>query len=221
VKRLLATVLLVTALALPGGAVLAQGGTGDLEVQIVQGPALVTPPTTQGEVRLRITNHGPDAIGFAPSGPDTGITLTIEHIPYYELYGAAFIVEGLSGDAVSSEFGVTDLPPYEPTALYRFRFRVLDPGDSAELTVQYGINYLAEELVPDGRFTLRVRTGVIWDVDPNMDNNVTFMTFNLVPPIPVPTLDAVGLAVFALALVGAFFLLRRAKTPEDQAEMGR
>ncbi len=42
------------------------------------------------------------------------------------------------------------------------------------------------------------------------DNDETFMTFNLVPsPPPVPTLDATALVVFVLALVGAFFVLRR------------
>jgi hypothetical protein len=209
-KRLALVVFLATALTLPGGAVLAQGGTGDLEVQIIQGPAPVTPPTAQGELSFRIINHGPDAVGFAPTGPDTGVTLTIEHLPYRELYGSAFIIEGLTGDAVSSEFGVTNLPPAEPTALYRFRFPVLQPGESWGLTAQYGINLFGEELVPDGHFTAGVRTGVIWDVDPNLDNNETFMTFNLVPPSPtIPTLDTAGLVVFALALVGAFFVLRR------------
>jgi hypothetical protein len=204
--RRLATVLLAAALALPGGSALAQT-TGDLEVQVLQGPAPVTPPMSQGEVKFRIINHGPDAVGF----PANGVTFAIERIPWTELSGAAFIVEGVSGDAVSGEFGIENPPPpAEPTALYFFTFPVLQPGESWELTVQYGINFLADELVPDGHFTLRVRTGLLWDVDPNLDNNVTSMHFRLAPPPPIPTLDATALVVFALALVGAFVVLRRA-----------
>jgi hypothetical protein len=205
-------------LAFADGAALAQGGTGDLEVQVVQGPVPVTPPTSQGELRFRIVNHGPDAVGFAPSGPDHGIWFAIEAIPYRELYGAAFIVEGIAGDMASSEFGVANPPPPgEPTALYFFTFRVLQPGESWNLTVQYGINFLAEELVPDGHFTLLARTGIIWDDDPDMGNNETSMHFNLTPPATaVPTLDATGLVVFALALAGAFFVLRRRQGAETR-----
>jgi hypothetical protein len=212
--RRLATVFLAAALALPGGSALAQT-TGDLEVQVVQGPAPVTPPTSQGEVRFRIINHGPDPVGFTESGSDTGITLHIANIPFREQYGAAFIAEGITGDMVSAEFGIENPPPpAEPTALYYLRFPVLQPGESWDLTIQYGINFLADELAPDGYFTLSVRTGLFWDIDPNMDNNETFMHFRLAPPAPIPTLDATGLMVFALALAGAFFVLRRAKAPK-------
>jgi hypothetical protein len=199
-----ALAVLILALA---GAAAAQLPTGDLELQVVQGPPAVTPPNTTGHVTFRIVNHGPDPIGVSPTGPDDGVWLIGHRILYSQDFGGMVVFFWpISGDLVTWDWGILDPGPgQDPTGEFLYTFLLLQPGESRTLTVEYHVAPFAAELFPDGHFSVPWHvTLAAGNVDPDPDNDTASISFHLAPPTPVPTLDPVGLAALAFGLVVAF-----------------
>jgi len=186
---------------------------GDLELQVVQGPPAVTAASDTGNLIFTIINHGPDPIGFTPSGPPHyGISLIAARVPFHEIYGLVIFFPAVGGDIVYWDWVVpSPAPDQEPTAEFIYVFPVLQPGESWTQTIEYQISPVADEILPSGHlavpWTLALSDG---NIDPNPANDTATLFFNLAPPpARVPTLSPVGMVAMVLGLVMAFAWVRR------------
>ncbi len=208
-------VVTVLAVAVLASALSAQdSATADLLLEVVQGPPSHTPPGSTGTLLLRITNLGPELAGPTPGG-QTHLRILSSAIPFWEyIGGAVFFTRIPGGDCTQVLWTVPSPPPGELlTVDFRADFEELPPGESVVCEMSYEVNPALEvdffsDRVGDEVVVTWGAGGIFID-DPDPENSQTTTIFRLLPPPPIPTLDAYGLLSLTLGLLLAFIYVRR------------
>jgi len=189
--------------------------THDLELRIDVNAPAVTPPGTTGTLTFTVTNHGPDAAGLV-GPPGTFRILVAAGLETYSLvYGELIDFNQIADPslcALSANLG--DPLPGDPIpVIYTLRFENLLPGESKTCDVEFIISPFAHQIDPvetsDGNILHRWTLSSPPGTDPDPSNNRIYVTYQLVPPSTIPTLNPWGLAALSLGLVAAYAFVRR------------
>ena len=154
-------------------------------------------------------NRGPDPAG-SPAG-SFRVLVSGDPLGYSLDYGR-FILYSVPPGSPCGVNGDVPSPPIGGTlkVFYTVSFDELLPGESASCDVDFTINPFAAAIDPaevaDDVVVQSWRVRAILGSDPDFGDNEATITFLLAPQIP--TLDRVGLGLFALGLVVASLVVR-------------
>lgn len=176
------------------------------DLQLVIEPALpgLIAPGESGVLQMRVTNHGPDDSGFQFDNvfPSALSSLLLERPD-----GSLDIYFFPPDEPDECSFRVAVIDPRPPNFDvfwgYAVGFQPILVNESVTCSIRYELN----PSIVNQQVTMSWRVRTSFETDPNPNNNIAELVFNVgdgavSPARPVPSLSMIGLGLLVLAFLG-------------------
>lgn len=185
----------------------------DLELAIEPPLPETVEPGASGMLQFTITNHGPDDAGFAIDHAAPAVHSSL--IPERDDGGLDiyFFPPEPMDDCVM--FAVV-LDPRPPNTQVLWAYAIHFPPIPANETVTCSLRYLLDPVVTNQQVSVDWTALVFTETDPNPDNDVVDLNFNVggvVPPQPARPVPGLSIAGIGLLVLGVLCIVGGASRP--------